>query len=57
VPYMPDFLECRNGKVWPNDRPGLGVSVDEKALTFIEQMTEGVAGVTHRRLDGSLTHW
>jgi hypothetical protein len=28
-----------------------------KALTFIEQMTEGVAGVTHRRLDGSLTHW
>ena len=57
VPYMPEFLECRNGKVWPNDRPGLGVSVDEKALTFIEQMTEGVAGVTHRRLDGSLTHW
>ena len=57
VPYMPDFLECRNGKVWPNDRPGLGVSVDEKALTFVEQMTEGVAGVTHRRLDGSLTHW
>ena len=57
VPYMPEFLECRNGKVWPNDRPGLGVSVDEKALTFVEQMTEGVAGVTHRRLDGSLTHW
>jgi galactonate dehydratase len=57
VPYMPEFLECRNGKVWPNDRPGLGVSVDEKALTFIEQMTEGVAGVTQRRLDGSLTHW
>ena len=22
VPYMPEFLECRNGKVWPNDRPG-----------------------------------
>jgi galactonate dehydratase len=57
VPYMPEFLECRNGKVWPNDRPGLGVSVDEKALTFVEQMTEGAAGVTHRRLDGSLTHW
>jgi galactonate dehydratase len=57
VPYMPEFLECRNGKVWPNDRPGLGVSIDEKALTFVEQMTEGVEGVTHRRLDGSLTHW
>ena len=30
VPYMPEFLDCKNGKVWPNDRPGLGVSVDEK---------------------------
>lgn len=57
VPYMPEFLECRNGKVWPNDRPGLGVSVDEKALTFVEEMTQGFPGVTHRRPDGSLTHW
>jgi L-alanine-DL-glutamate epimerase-like enolase superfamily enzyme len=57
VPYMPEFLECRNGKVWPNDRPGLGVSVDEKQLKFIEEMTEGAAGITHRRPDGSLTHW
>ena len=36
VPYMPEFLECRNGKVWPNDRPGLGVSVDESRLTFVD---------------------
>jgi L-alanine-DL-glutamate epimerase-like enolase superfamily enzyme len=57
VPYMPEFLECRNGKVWPNDRPGLGVSVDEKQLTLIETMTEGAQGITHRRPDGSLTHW
>jgi L-alanine-DL-glutamate epimerase-like enolase superfamily enzyme len=57
VPYMPEFLECRNGKVWPNDRPGLGVSVDERQLTLIETMTEGAQGVTQRRPDGSLTHW
>ena len=44
VPYMPEFLDCKNGKVWPNDRPGLGVSVDEKQLTFIEAMTEACAG-------------
>jgi hypothetical protein len=56
VPYMPEFLECRNGKVWPNDRPGLGVSVDEKQLTFVEAMTEGAPAPTHRRPDGSLTH-
>jgi galactonate dehydratase len=57
VPYMPEFLECRNGKVWPNDRPGLGVSVDEKQLTFIDAITEGAQGISHRRPDGSLTHW
>jgi galactonate dehydratase len=57
VPYMPEFLECRNGKVWANDRPGLGVSIDEKQLTFVEAMTEGAPGITHRRPDGSLTHW
>jgi L-alanine-DL-glutamate epimerase-like enolase superfamily enzyme len=57
VPYMPEFLECRNGKVWPNDRPGLGVSVDESQLTFIEAMTEAAPGPTERRRDGSLTHW
>ena len=57
VPYMPEFLDCRNGKVWPNDRPGLGVTVDEKALTFVEAMTQAAPGPTHRRPDGSLTHW
>jgi galactonate dehydratase len=57
VPYLPEFLECRNGKVWPNARPGLGVSVDEKQLTFIEAITEAGAAPTHRRPDGSLTHW
>src|SRR5688500_3076273 len=57
LPYLPEFLELRNGKVWPNDRPGLGVTVDEKALTFVEEMTQGFPGVTHRRPDGSLTHW
>jgi galactonate dehydratase len=57
LPYLPEFLELKNGKVWPNDRPGLGVTIDEKALTFVEEMTQGFPGVTHRRPDGSLTHW
>jgi galactonate dehydratase len=57
VPYLPEFLECRDGKVWPNDRPGLGVSVDEKQLAFVEAMTQAAPGPTQRRLDGSLTHW
>ena len=57
VPYLADFLECRNGKVRPNDRPGLGVTVDERRLTFVEARTVGAAGASQRRLDGSLTHW
>ena len=57
LPYLPEFLELRNGKVWPNDRPGLGVTIDETALTFVEEMTQGFPGITHRRPDGSLTHW
>jgi galactonate dehydratase len=57
VPYLHEFLECRNGKVWPNDRPGLGVTVDVAPLTPIEEITTGAPGVTHRRPDGSLTHW
>jgi galactonate dehydratase len=57
VPYLPDFLEFRNGKVWPNERPGLGVTIDEKQLTFIEEMTQASPGPTYLRPDGSPTHW
>ncbi len=57
VDYLPEFLECRNGKVWPNDRPGLGVTVDEKLLTFVEAFTTAAPGPTYRRPDGSLSHW
>ena len=57
VPYLPDFLDFRNGKVWPNDRPGLGVTIDEKQLTAIETLTEGASGPTYLRPDGSPTHW
>jgi L-alanine-DL-glutamate epimerase-like enolase superfamily enzyme len=57
VPYLPDFLECRDGKVWPNDRPGLGLTVDERQLTLVETVTQGAPGASQRRLDGSLSHW
>ncbi len=55
--YLPEYFECRNGKVWPNDRPGLGVTVDEKQLVFVEEFTTGARGVTLRRPDGSPSHW
>jgi len=57
VAYAPELVEFRNGKVWPNDRPGLGVTIDEKQLTFVEEMTQGAPGPTYLRPDGSPTHW
>ena len=30
VAYAPELVDFRNGKVWPNDRPGLGVTLDER---------------------------
>jgi L-alanine-DL-glutamate epimerase-like enolase superfamily enzyme len=55
-PILGGFF-ARNGKVWPNDRPGLGVTVDERQHAFVEAVTEGAPGASQKRLDGSLTHW
>ncbi len=57
VDYLPEFLECRNGKVWSNDRPGLGVTLDEKRLTFVEEFITAapdrhIAAPTDRSLTG-----
>ena len=58
VPYLPEFLECRNGKVWPNDRPGLGVTRGRTAARRSSKRSpKEPPGATQRRLDGSLTHW
>ena len=57
VAYAPELLEFRSGKLWPNERPGLGVTIDEKQLTFVDEMTQGAPGPTYLRPDGSPTHW
>ncbi len=57
VNYLPEFLEFRDGKVWPNDWPGLGVTVDMSQLTFVEEFATAAPGPTYRRPDGSLSHW
>jgi len=55
--YLGDFLTFRNGKLHPNDRPGLGVTVDFKALTEIASFDRARPTNVYRRPDGSLTHW
>ncbi len=56
--YLPQCLEFKNGKIWPNQRPGLGVEVDLKWLKLLAEFTEPVTNrVVYNRPDGSMTNW
>ena len=55
--YLQDFLTFKNGKLYVNDRPGLGVTVDFKALTQIADFDQPRGSNVYSRPDGSLTHW
>jgi galactonate dehydratase len=58
-PHLPVCLDFKNGKLYPNDRPGLGVEVDFKPLTLIAEITTPVTNraQTYFRPDGSITNW
>ena len=55
--YLPEFLTFKNGKLYTNDRPGIGVTVDFKALTQIGDFDQARPSNVYSRPDGSLTHW
>ncbi|HMF95728.1 MAG TPA: mandelate racemase/muconate lactonizing enzyme family protein [Vicinamibacterales bacterium] len=55
--YLAEFVTFRNGRLYPNDRPGLGVTVDFKALTQIAEFDQARTSNVYSRPDGSLTHW
>jgi galactonate dehydratase len=51
----PDF---HDGKLWPNSRPGLGVTFKEQEATLIAEISEYSAPIpVFYRPDGSLTNW
>lgn len=57
-PHLPECFEFRNGKMWPNRRPGLGVTLDTEPLQLAAEITERSRPVPmFRRPDGSLTNW
>ena len=57
-PYLPKVYDFKNGKLWPNDRPGLGVEVDVSKLTRIgEYNTYRAGNLLNHRPDGSFTNW
>jgi len=39
--YLPEFLTFKGGKLYPNDRPGHGVTVDFSSLTQIATAITG----------------
>jgi L-alanine-DL-glutamate epimerase-like enolase superfamily enzyme len=58
IDYLPEFLTFRNGKLWPNDRPGLGVRINVERLKPIAEVTQpGPNRQTYYRPDGSQTNW
>ena len=58
IPYLPKHFDFRNGKLWPNERPGLGVEFDSSRLTLTAEFTERNQPIKiFRRPDGSFTNW
>lgn len=39
-PHLPECFDFRNGKMYPNRRPGLGVALDTKPLQLAAEITE-----------------
>jgi len=57
-PHLPQHFDFRQGKLWPNRRPGLGVEFDSKRLQMIAEITEHSQPIPLlRRPDGSITNW
>lgn len=57
-PYLPKAYDFHEGKMWPNDRPGLGVEVDLGKLTKIGEYTKYSVGMPQSmRPDGSYSQW
>jgi galactonate dehydratase len=55
--YLPELLDFRQGKMYPNDRPGLGVTLDVKGVQQVAEITQAGPSRVYLRPDGSLNHW
>lgn len=59
LPHVPVCLDFKEGKLYPNERPGLGVELDMKYLKQVAEFTEPLTAraQTYFRPDGSITNW
>ena len=57
-PYLNQAYDFRMGKLWPNDRPGLGIEVDTTKLQQIGDFSERYPADSHGPAPGrSYTNW
>jgi L-alanine-DL-glutamate epimerase-like enolase superfamily enzyme len=58
IPYLPECLEFKDGKVLPNTRPGIGVKLNMDLIKPVSEVTDpGPDRALYHRPDGSLTNW
>jgi L-alanine-DL-glutamate epimerase-like enolase superfamily enzyme len=57
-PHLPECYDFRDGNLWPNRRPGLGVTLDTKPLQLVAEITAPKRPIPMlHRPDGSITNW
>jgi L-alanine-DL-glutamate epimerase-like enolase superfamily enzyme len=57
-PHLPQAYDFHDGKLWPNERPGLGVTLDTKPLKMVGEWTVKYMPIQmNHRPDGSFTNW
>jgi L-alanine-DL-glutamate epimerase-like enolase superfamily enzyme len=57
IDYLPECLDFKQGKLYTNERAGLGVTLDLKLVKQIGEVTAPLSRQVYKRPDGSLTHW
>ncbi len=57
-PHLKQASTFRDGKLWPEPRPGLGVDFDPSAAELLREISEHRIPIpTYRRPDGAYTNW
>jgi L-alanine-DL-glutamate epimerase-like enolase superfamily enzyme len=57
-PHLPQSFDFKDGKLWPNQRPGLGVEVDFSRLRLASDIRQRYSPTPlFHRPDGSYTNW
>ncbi len=58
LPHLPQHYDFRDGKLWPNPRPGLGVEFDPRRAEMVAEVTQHSRPIPlYQRPDGSVTNW